>query len=129
MCPVPRWSVPDPKRRARSGTSFGSRKLIDFDGLLHTEDRPMSQPHLQSSPDAVHAFCARVVARSLRHAAILGALDSLQPGETMRFARDHDPLSLRAQIAQRCGERVDVACRQREPDAIDIDRRVVRRFV
>ena len=43
------------------------------------------------------------------------------PGETMRFANDHDPLPLLAQIAQRYGDRVSVEYRQREPGAIVID--------
>jgi len=59
------------------------------------------------------------------HAAIFGALDSLHPGETMRFANDHDPLPLLAQIAQRYGERVGVEYRQREPGVIVIDFRVI----
>ena len=41
------------------------------------------------------------------------ARSTLQPGETMRFANDHDPLPLLAQIAQRYGDRVGVEYRQR----------------
>ena len=81
----------------------------------------MSQPHLHLSPDAIYPFDARGVAKRFRHAAIFGALDSLQPGETMRFANDHDPLPLLAQIAQRYGERIGVEYRQRAPGAIVID--------
>jgi uncharacterized protein (DUF2249 family) len=84
----------------------------------------MSQPHLHLSADAIYPFDARGVAKRFRHAAIFGALDSLQPGETMRFANDHDPLPLLAQIAQRYGERVGVEYRQRAPGAIVIDFRV-----
>jgi hypothetical protein len=51
----------------------------------------MSQPHLHLSPDAIYPFDACGVAKRFRHAAIFGALDSLQPGETMRFGNDHDP--------------------------------------
>lgn len=79
------------------------------------------QPHLHLSPDAIYPFDARGVAKRFRHAAIFGALDSLQPGETMRFANDHDPLPLLAQIEQRYGARVGVEYRQREPGAIVID--------
>jgi uncharacterized protein (DUF2249 family) len=82
---------------------------------------PMSQPHLHTSPDAIHSFDARGVAKRFRHAAIFGALDSLQPGETMRFANDHDPLALLAQLAQRYGDRVSVEYRHRAPGAIVID--------
>jgi len=85
----------------------------------------MSQPHIHLSPDAIYAFDARGVAKRFRHAAIFGALDSLQLGETMSFANDHDPLPLQAQIAQRYGERVDVEYRQRAPGAIVIDFLVV----
>jgi uncharacterized protein (DUF2249 family) len=79
----------------------------------------MSLPHL--SPSAIYPFDARGVAKRFRHAAIFGALDSLQPGETMRFANDHDPLPLLEQIASRYGDRVTVEYRQREPDAVVID--------
>ncbi|MFZ1693598.1 MAG: DUF2249 domain-containing protein, partial [Flavobacteriales bacterium] len=81
----------------------------------------MSQAHLHLSPDAIYPFDARGVAKRFRHAAIFGALDSLQPGETMRFANDHDPLPLLAQIAQRYGDRVSVEYRQRDPGMIVID--------
>ncbi len=38
----------------------------------------------------------------------------------MRFANDHDPLPLLAQIGQRYGDRIEVEYRQREPGAIVI---------
>ena len=81
----------------------------------------MSQPHLHLSPDAIYPFDARGVAKRFRHAAIFGALDSLQAGETMRFSNDHDPLPLLSQMAQRYGDRISVEYRQREPGAIVID--------
>jgi uncharacterized protein (DUF2249 family) len=81
----------------------------------------MPLPHLHLSPTAIYPFDARGVAKRFRHAAIFGALDSLQPGETMRFANNHDPLPLLEQIASRYGDRVTVEYRQREPDAVVID--------
>jgi uncharacterized protein (DUF2249 family) len=81
----------------------------------------MSQPHLHLSPDAIYPFDARGVAKRFRHAAIFGALDALRPGETMRFANDHDPLPLLDQIAQRYGESVEARYVQREPGMIVID--------
>lgn len=81
--------------------------------------------HVHTSPDAIYPFDARGVAKRFRHAAIFGALDALQPGETMRFANDHDPLPLLAQIAQRYGNGVNVQYLQREPGAIVIDFAVV----
>jgi len=81
----------------------------------------MAQPHLHLSPDAIYPFDARGIAKRFRHAAIFGALDALQPGETMRFVNDHDPLPLLQQLSARYGERVDIAYRQREPGAIVID--------
>ncbi len=81
----------------------------------------MSQPHLHLLPEAIYPFDARGVAKRFRHAAIFGALDTLQPGETMRFANDHDPLPLLAQIEQRYGDRVSVTYQQRESGAIVID--------
>jgi uncharacterized protein (DUF2249 family) len=81
----------------------------------------MSLPHLHLSPSAIYPFDARGIAKRFRHAAIFGALDALQPGETMRFSNDHDPLPLLEQIVARYGERVAVEYRQREPGAIVID--------
>jgi uncharacterized protein (DUF2249 family) len=79
----------------------------------------MNHQHL--SDDMIYPFDARGVAKRFRHAAIFGALDSLMPGETMRFCNDHDPLPLLAQLQQRYGDRVSIAYVQREPGAIVID--------
>ncbi|WP_438308828.1 DUF2249 domain-containing protein [Burkholderia pseudomallei] len=81
----------------------------------------MSQPHLHLSPTAIYSFDARGVAKRFRHAAIFGAIDALQSGETMRFVNDHDPLPLLEQIRQHYGARVGIEYRQREPGAIVID--------
>jgi uncharacterized protein (DUF2249 family) len=81
----------------------------------------MAQAHLHLSPDAIYPFDARGVAKRFRHAAIFGALDALNPGETMRFVNDHDPLPLLSQIGARYGESVAIEYRQREPGAIAID--------
>ena len=81
----------------------------------------MSPAHLHLSPSAIYPFDARGVAKRFRHAAIFGALDALQPGETMRFANDHDPLPLLEQITARYGERILIEYRQRDPGAIVID--------
>ena len=81
----------------------------------------MSSAHVHLSPDAIYPFDARGVAKRFRHAAIFGALDALQPGETMRFVNDHDPLPLLQQLQSRYGEGVSITYRQREPGAIVID--------
>jgi uncharacterized protein (DUF2249 family) len=77
--------------------------------------------HLHLSPDAIYPFDARGIAKRFRHAAIFGALDALHPGETMRFANDHDPLPLLEQLRARYGAAVDIQYRQREPGLIVID--------
>jgi len=77
--------------------------------------------HVHTSPDAIYPFDARGVAKRFRHAAIFGALDSLHPGETMRFVNDHDPLPLLQQMQMRYGEAVRIEYQQREPGAIVID--------
>jgi uncharacterized protein (DUF2249 family) len=81
----------------------------------------MSQPHAHLSPDSVYPFDARGVAKRFRHAAIFGALDALNPGETMRFVNDHDPLPLLSQLKARYGAGLSIEYRQREPGAIAID--------
>ena len=69
----------------------------------------------------VYPFDARGVAKRFRHAAIFGALEALQPGETMRFCNDHDPHPLLAQIAAHYGSKVKLAYVSREPGEIIID--------
>lgn len=73
------------------------------------------------TPEALYPFDARGIAKRFRHAAIFGALDALQPGETMRFCNDHDPLPLLAQLQARYGDRLAIQYCQREPGAIVID--------
>lgn len=75
--------------------------------------------------DGTYVFDARGIARRFRHAAIFGALNALQPGETMRFCNDHDPLPLLAQIEQFFGPRVRIEYVQREPGEIVIDFRIL----
>lgn len=67
-----------------------------------------------SNSDNAHLFDARGVSRRFRHAAIFGALDTLQVGESMRFVNDHDPLPLLAQLQQRYGDHLSVNYLQRE---------------
>ncbi len=73
------------------------------------------------SPDMLYPFDARGVAKRFRHAAIFGALDSLNAGETMRFCNDHDPLPLLAQLQNRYGDGIAIAYVAREPGQIVID--------
>jgi uncharacterized protein (DUF2249 family) len=73
------------------------------------------------SPDMRYPFDARGVAKRFRHAAIFGALDSLHPGETMRFVNDHDPLPLLAQLMERYGDAIEINYVAREPGQIVID--------
>ncbi|MDP2678903.1 MAG: DUF2249 domain-containing protein [Rhodoferax sp.] len=73
------------------------------------------------TPEAIYAFDARSVAKRFRHAAIFGALEALQAGETMRFCNDHDPIPLLHQLSARYGDAVSIAYVQREPGAIVID--------
>lgn len=73
------------------------------------------------TPDLRYPFDARGVAKRFRHAAIFGALDSLNAGETMSFVNDHDPLPLLAQLQQRYGDGIEIKYVAREPGNIAID--------
>jgi uncharacterized protein (DUF2249 family) len=75
--------------------------------------------------NTVHPFDARGVAKRFRHAAIFGALQSLNAGETMRFVNDHDPLPLLAQLQQAFGEGLGINYVRREPGEIVIDFQVL----
>ncbi len=69
----------------------------------------------------IYPFDARGVAKRFRHAAIFGALASLEAGETMRFCNDHNPLPLLAQIEHRFGTNVKITYVSSEPGEIVID--------
>ena len=75
--------------------------------------------------DAVHPFDARGVAKRFRHAAIFGALQALNKGETMRFVNDHDPLPLLTQLQQAFGDTLAIRYVRREPGEIVIDFQVL----
>lgn len=69
----------------------------------------------------IYVFDARGVAKRFRHAAIFGALDSLNPGETMRFYNDHNPLPLLDQLLARFGFAIDINYVAQEPAGVIID--------
>lgn len=75
---------------------------------------------IQTLPN-VYQFDVRGVSKRLRHAAIFGALESLEQGDVMRFINDHDPLPLLSQIQQRYDGQVQHAYIQNGPDAVIID--------
>lgn len=88
---------------------------------LTMKGKYMSQTHLHLLPEQIYSFDARGIAKRFRHAAIFGALDALNSGETMRFVNDHDPLPLLNQIGQRYGDNVMIDYVQRDPGQIVID--------
>ena len=78
--------------------------------------------HHHQSPEAIYPFDARGVAKRFRHAAIFGALDALQPGETMRFVNDHDPIPLLHQMIERYGDQgIRISYLQRDMNGVVID--------
>lgn len=77
--------------------------------------------HLHILQDAIYPFDARGIAKRFRHAAIFGALDALNAGETMRFVNDHDPIPLLQQLGERYGDSVQINYQKREPGNIVID--------
>lgn len=70
-----------------------------------------------ASNTSAYVFDARGISKRFRHAAIFGALESLDRGETMRFVNDHDPIPLLHQIQSRYGDQVAIAYVQRGPRA------------
>ena len=81
--------------------------------------QPVGMPHDHSRADAIYGFDARGIAKRFRHAAIFGALDALQAGETMRFV--NDPIPLLHQMVARYGEGVQITYRQRDAEGVVID--------
>jgi uncharacterized protein (DUF2249 family) len=76
---------------------------------------------INNEPNKRYAFDARGIAKRLRRAAIIGALDSLHVGETMTFLNDHDPLALLQQLSQRYGERIEINYLSRQAGGVEIE--------
>lgn len=81
----------------------------------------ITQPHSHRRADRTYSFDASGIAKRFRHAAIFGALSALEPGETMAFFNDHDPLPLLAQIEQHFGSRVRKDYVSRSESGVHID--------
>lgn len=60
---------------------------------------------------------ARAIPHAVRHGAILGALDQVQPGAAMVLVAPHDPIPLLNQINQLFGDSVKISYLQRGPEA------------
>lgn len=60
---------------------------------------------------------ARSIPHALRHAAILGAVGSLAPGQAMALVAPHDPKPLLAQIAQVFNGTIEVSYLTTGPEA------------
>lgn len=74
-----------------------------------------------TNADAVYPFDARGIAKRFRHAAIFGALAALRPGETMRFANDHDPVPLLQQMQVQFAGQLKAEYVARNPGEVVID--------
>ena len=72
----------------------------------------------------LYHFDARGIDRRFRQAAIFGALEALNPGETMRFYGAEDTLPLLVQIGQRLGARISLSWVSHNPCESIIDFRV-----
>ena len=77
--------------------------------------------HNHNRSDGIYPFDARGIAKRFRHAAIFGALDSLQPGERMRFVNDHNPIPLLQQMQARYGDRVEIIYLEQGENGVMID--------
>lgn len=60
---------------------------------------------------------ARAIPHAIRHAAIHGAVDSLQPGSALVLVAPHDPLPLLRQFEERHGQAIAVEYLERGPEA------------
>ena len=81
----------------------------------------MSQPHMHLQADARYPFDVRGIAKRFRNAAIFGAPDALQAGETMCFVNKRDLLPWLAPLQQRFAKRVTLQYIQHEPGQIVAD--------
>lgn len=70
----------------------------------------------QDSAAELPVLDARQIPHAIRHAAILGSIDSLTPGSAMALIAPHDPLPLLTQVRQAQGDRVEIDYLERGPE-------------
>ena len=58
----------------------------------------------------------RLIPHAVRHGAVLGAFDAVQPGSALVLVAPHDPQPLLRQLAERAGGRLEVDYLQRGPE-------------
>ena len=68
---------------------------------LHSEEKPGCDCGHEAS--ATPELDARLIPHEVRHAAILGALESLKPGAALILVAPHDPKPLLAQVYAKYG--------------------------
>lgn len=76
--------------------------------------------HCGCASDETPELDARVLPSAIRHAAILGALSSLQPGASMVLIAPHEPVPLLAQVAEQFGDRITHTIGDRKPEAVRV---------
>jgi uncharacterized protein (DUF2249 family) len=79
-----------------------------------TSDHPCNCGHDEESAIVLDA---RLLPHAIRHAAIFGALDSIQPGFALDLIAPHDPLPLLEQLEQRHPGRFGLTYLQQGPEA------------
>jgi uncharacterized protein (DUF2249 family) len=85
-----------------------------------TQEIPLATAHTAcgcAKEDSDPVLDARTIPHAVRHAAIFGALDSIEPGAAMVLVAPHDPLPLLAQAKDRYGDTFDVDYLQRGPES------------
>lgn len=78
---------------------------------------PKSSCGCGATHDALPELDAREIPHAVRHAAIHGVVDSLQPGAAFVLVAPHDPVPLLNQIADRHGDDITVEYVVRGPEA------------
>ncbi|AQP51352.1 hypothetical protein BW733_11450 [Tessaracoccus flavescens] len=78
---------------------------------------PKSACGCGAAHDQLPELDATAIPHAVRHAAIHGVVDSLQPGAAFVLVAPHDPVPLLAQIAERHGDDIAVDYVQRGPEA------------
>ena len=98
-----------PRESARTGTTEPEGAATGCGGHTCTcgaVDQP-GHPELDVRP----------IPHAIRHATVLGALESLQPGAGLALVAPHDPLPLLAQVQQRWPGGFTVTYLDRGPEA------------
>jgi uncharacterized protein (DUF2249 family) len=115
-------TFPDVNAADAAIPAVATSRRTDQERSMHDPRPALPQVHAHGGctcgehDDDTPVLDARLIPHAIRHASIMGAMDSLRSGAALVLVAPHDPQPLLAQLRARYPEGIDVEYLQRGPD-------------